>query len=93
MDPKDLMLGLLALCVLGGAVSVLRPLVGAVAKRIADGPRRDPSADQVATLRSELLDEVEQVRQQVSELGERVDFAERLLAKQREPERLGPPRS
>ncbi len=35
-----------------------------------------------------LLQEMEQLQQQVGELAERVDFAERLLAQQRERERL-----
>ncbi len=93
MDGKDLLLTVFGLCVLWGAYGVLRPLVGAIAKRIADGPKRDGSADQVPLLRAELLDELQQVRQQVGDLAERVDFAERLLAKQREGERLAPPRS
>ena len=33
---------------------------------------------------------VEQLRREVAELAERVDFTERLLAKQREGDRLGP---
>ncbi len=93
MDGKDLLLTVFGLCVLWGAYGVLRPLVGAIAKRIADGPKRDGLADQVPLLRAELLDELQQVRQQVGDLAERVDFAERLLAKQREGERLAPPRS
>jgi len=32
------------------------------------------------------------VRREVAELAERMDFAERLLAKQRDGERLAPPR-
>src|SRR5438128_2964135 len=36
------------------------------------------------------LGELDQLRQRISELEERVDFAERLLAKQREGQRLGP---
>lgn len=36
------------------------------------------------------LQELDQLNQRVGELEERVDFAERLLAKQREVERLGP---
>lgn len=90
MDPKDLFIMIFALCALGGAVSVLRPLAAALAKRIADGPKRDASAEQLATVRAELLDELEQVRQQVTDLGERLDFTERVLAKQREGERIGP---
>jgi hypothetical protein len=37
------------------------------------------------------LGQLEQLQQRVSELEERVDFAERLLAKQRDGERLGLP--
>lgn len=37
------------------------------------------------------LGELDQLKQRMSELEERVDFAERLLAKQREGQRLGPP--
>ena len=39
------------------------------------------------------LGEVADVQTRLSELEERVDFAERLLAKQREGERLAPPKS
>jgi len=39
------------------------------------------------------LDELEVLRRRVGELEERVDFAERVLAKQSEPPRLGPPGS
>ncbi len=35
--------------------------------------------------------EVQQLRQEMTELQERVDFAERLLAKQRGADRLAPP--
>jgi hypothetical protein len=92
MDGKDLLITVFGLCVLWGAYGVLRPLVSALAKRIADGPKREGSADQLPLLRAELLDELQQVRQQVGDLAERLDFAERLLAKQREGERLAPPR-
>jgi predicted nuclease with TOPRIM domain len=37
------------------------------------------------------LAELDDVKQRLSELEERVDFAERLLTRQREAERLGPP--
>jgi TM2 domain-containing membrane protein YozV len=37
---------------------------------------------------SELLEQMDQLQQQVGELAERVDFAERLLAQQRERDRL-----
>ena len=44
-------------------------------------------------LRSDVVGEVQQLRTEVSELSERMDFAERLLAKQRDAERLAPPGS
>ena len=34
-----------------------------------------------------------ELERRVSELEERLDFAERMLAKQRDPERLGPPKA
>jgi hypothetical protein len=40
----------------------------------------------------QLLESVEQLRREVAELAERVDFTERLLGQQRGGERLGPPR-
>jgi hypothetical protein len=43
--------------------------------------------------RAALESEVQQLRTEVGDLSERMDFAERLLAKQREGERLAPPRS
>ncbi|PYP49239.1 MAG: hypothetical protein DMD45_15190 [Gemmatimonadetes bacterium] len=90
MDDKDLLLTLFAFFTVGGAFWILRPLFGALAKRIGDGPKRAASPDQLALWRTELLDEMQQVRQQVGELAERVDFTERLLAKQRDGERIGP---
>jgi hypothetical protein len=79
--------------VFGGGFWVLRPLAGAVAKRIAGDTKRAPPADQITALRAELQEEMQQVRQEVGELAERLDFAERLLAKQRDGERVMPPRS
>jgi len=42
--------------------------------------------------REELVEALEALRREVAELAERVDFTERLLAKQRDAERLAPPR-
>ena len=76
----------------GGLFMVLFRIAGAVARRIAGDARRGPTPDELTALRAELGDELAQVRQQVGELAERVDFTERLLAKQRDGERLAPPR-
>lgn len=65
----------------GGTFWVLRPVAAAVAKRIAGEHRRqgmDPDE------KGEVLAELQQVRHEVAELAERMDFAERMLAKPRE---------
>ena len=66
------------LAVVGGLVFVVRPLVGAIAKRIA-GDHQRPGLDSAE--RDEILNELQAVRQEVSDLAERVDFTERLLAR------------
>jgi len=62
----------------GGAFWVLRPIGAAIAKRIA-GEHRKPGMD--AADRDEILSELHVVREEVAELAERMDFAERMLAK------------
>jgi len=87
LDGWDAVLALLAAAVLVGIL--LWPLVKAIARRIEAGAA-------VAEARSELMGLQERVRlleesqPRVAELEERVDFAERLLAQQREPDRLQP---
>ena len=54
--------------------------------RVVDPTERDQVLEDVQVR----LGEVDQLKQRNSELEERVDFAERLLAKQREGLRLGP---
>ncbi|HEY3221154.1 MAG TPA: hypothetical protein VGJ80_10530 [Gemmatimonadales bacterium] len=70
--------------VVGGFVFVLRPVVSAIAKRIA-GEHRRPGLEPAE--RDEILTELQAVRQEVAELAERMDFAERLLSKQSEVKR------
>ena len=81
----------------GGTLFLLSisPIGRAIAERIR-GKGHQANAGE---LRSELAEhkgaleqELEAVRREVAELAERVDFAERLLAKHRESERLAPPR-
>jgi hypothetical protein len=69
-----------AFMLFGGAFWVLRPLAAAVAKRIA-GEHRRPGLEKDE--RDEILTELQQVRHEVADLAERMDFAERLLAKPR----------
>jgi hypothetical protein len=69
---------------LGGTFWVLRPVAAAIAKRIA-GEHRKPGLEPAE--RDEILSELQQVREEVAELAERMDFAERLLSKQSEVKR------
>lgn len=63
------------------------PLVRAIAERIR--PRADAGIkDELQGLRDDILSELRDMRREVAELGERVDFTERLLAKHRDPDRL-----
>ena len=78
----------IAFFILGGGFWVVRPLAAAIAKRIA-GEQRRPAQD--AQEREAVAEELEQLRHEMTELQERMDFAERLLAKQRGAERLAPP--
>jgi aldehyde:ferredoxin oxidoreductase len=66
----------------------LSPIGKAYAERLRG--RKGSSGD--AEGQEELLESVEQLRREVAELAERVDFTERLLGQQRGSERLGPPR-
>lgn len=54
--------------------------------RVVDPAEREQVLEDVLVR----LGELDQLKQRISELEERVDFAERALAKQREGPRLGP---
>ncbi|HJS43535.1 MAG TPA: hypothetical protein VJ755_08675 [Gemmatimonadales bacterium] len=94
MNPDDLV-GLVAVVLLfgGGTLFLLAisPIGKALAARLM-GKKTTPEDDEaVAELRRE-VEEMRHLPEQLSELGERVDFLERLVAKQREAERLPPVR-
>jgi hypothetical protein len=64
------------------AVFILRgPLGRALGERIGGGARREPADDREI---HDLKGDVEELRHQLSEVQERLDFAERLLARQDE---------
>lgn len=77
---------LIILFVFGGGFLLLRPLVQALADRL-----RHRDAPAVPGVGEEVLEELQAMRQDMAELAERLDFAERLLAKQRDVARLGEP--
>ena len=75
------------MAVVAGLFLVIRPVAAAIAKRIA-GEHRRPGMEPAE--RDEILTELQQVREELAELAERMDFAERLLAKQGDAGRLPP---
>lgn len=97
---EDVLIPLVAiLTIFGGGTLVLfsvTPVGKALAARIL-GKKGvgtgvdDETAEEVRDLRRE-VDEMRHLGEQMSELGERVDFLERMVAKQREVERLPPAR-
>src|SRR5207247_5636056 len=90
--------GLFAITFIFGVGTLFLLALSPVGRALAERIRRQGGAAlpedvraELDALRSELSSEVQQLRVEVSELSERVDFAERLLAKQREGDRLAPP--
>ena len=90
LDPAEV----IVLVASTGGFILAWPLVRALAERIRTRPTAAETGlrEEVRAMREELVGEVETIRGELAQLGERIDFAERVLAKQREPERLGPPR-
>ena len=90
--------GLVAVVLLfgGGTLFLLAisPIGKALAGRIT-GKKVLLEDEEISALVKDLrreLDEMQHLPEQMSELGERVDFLERMVAKQREAERLPPVR-
>lgn len=74
---------------LAASAVILYPLMRAIGRRIEGRATADPALRaEVEQLRARLGD-IESLQHRVMELEERLDFAERLLAQRREPERLG----
>jgi len=80
--------------IFGGMTAIglgFSPIGRALAERIR-GKTAIPGAEEIrgelADQREEQSQELERVRHEVAELAERLDFAERLLAQQRDPQRI-----
>lgn len=67
----------------------LSPLGKALAERVRGSGR---AVGEGAGAQQEVLAAVDQLRQEVAELAERVDFTERLIAQSRAEQQLPPPR-
>ena len=88
MTPEEGIKMLFLFLMLGGAVWVLRPIGKAIARKLEGQAGADARA--LEQMRDELLGEVDGLRQDVAQLSERLDFTERMLAKQTEQPRVGP---
>jgi hypothetical protein len=88
MTPEEGIKFLFLFLMLGGAVWVLRPIGKAIARKLEGQAGADAKA--LEQMRDELLGEVDGLRQDVAQLSERLDFTERMLAKQTEQPRVGP---
>jgi len=71
---------LFTLTIIGSTV-LLYPLVRALAERIRSKNLDAGVREELQLLREDLLAEIQQARREIGDLGERVDFTERLLAK------------
>lgn len=67
-----------------GAAVLLFPLVRALAERIRPRAVDAGVREELQMLREDLLAEIQQTRREIGDLGERIDFTERLLAKKSE---------
>lgn len=83
MDPVDVAIAFSIVTVVAGGMTILAVSARALLKKWTQPRPELPPAD-VALLR----DAVEQLAGEVSELHERLDFAERVLASQRDGNRL-----
>lgn len=74
------------LSVLGivGSVLLLFPLVRALAERIRPRAIDAGVREELQLLREDLVAEIQQARREIGDLGERIEFTERLLAKKTE---------
>ncbi|HLQ68049.1 MAG TPA: hypothetical protein VK124_00860 [Gemmatimonadales bacterium] len=78
--PQEGVVFLFVLTILGATV-LLFPLVRAFAERIRSKSVDPGMKEELQLLRDDLLAEIQQARREIGDLGERIDFTERLLAK------------
>ena len=86
--------GILAITFIFGGGSLfllaISPIGRAIATRIQGGSARlpDDAARQIETSNQAVLEELEQVRHELADMQERLDFTERVIAQRREAPRL-----
>lgn len=78
----------LSVVTLIGGFALLLPVVRALAERIR--PQQESGIrEELQALREDMAQELQQMRRELAELSERLDFTDRLLAKQRDAPRIG----
>jgi hypothetical protein len=87
MSPEEGLKFLALFLFMGGCFWLLNPFFRALGKKL-EGKTTDVRA--LEQMRDELLGEVDGLRQDIAQLSERLDFTERMLAKQQEQPRVGP---
>jgi hypothetical protein len=78
MHPEEVFLFVIAIV---GATLLAYPLVRALAERIRPRVIDGAVREELQVLREDVLGELQQTRREIADLGERIDFLERLLAK------------
>jgi Tfp pilus assembly protein PilO len=85
-----ILIALTIVAALIGAIYILGPIARAFARRI-EGKGVDPAVQEELRALRESASEMDGLRDRLMELEERIDFAERLLAKSPQAERLPAP--
>ena len=79
--PEEVVVLFLSVFAMAGATVLLFPVMRALAERIRPRLTDAGVKEELQLLREDLLSEIQQTRREIGDLGERVDFTERLLAK------------
>ena len=82
--PEEVFVLFLSVFAMAGATVLLFPVMRALAERIRPRLTDAGVKEELQLLREDLLNEIQQTRREIGDLGERVDFTERLLAKKTE---------
>jgi len=82
--PEEIVVLFLSVFAMVGATVLLFPVMRALAERIRPRLTEANVKEELQLLREDLLTEIQQARREIGDLGERVDFTERLLSKKTE---------
>ena len=85
--PREIFVLFLSIVAMVGGTVLLFPVMRALAERIRPRISDANVKEEMQLLRDDLLTEIQQARREIGDLGERVDFAERLLSNNKKTER------